>query len=89
MIIGFVLLKSGQYLPKMSQRESDKMFFVGDVNNPLAIGKKGEIMKLLDADFFALLELYRWFKSGMLNVDMRTDAAYVTMGIRAFSEVDK
>ena len=61
---------------------------MGNVKNPLTIGNKGEIMDLLDSEFFLLLDKYRWFRSGMLKVDVNKEPAYLSTGIRAFSEVD-
>ena len=73
----------------MTDREKDKMFFVGDVKNPLIVGKKGEIMSGLDEEFFYYLENYRWIKAGLYNLSIQTCPVKEAYAIRAFSEVDK
>jgi hypothetical protein len=71
----------------MSAKEANKMYFVGDYKNPIAVGRKGDIMSVIDSDFFALLDLYRWFRAGLTKIDIDTAPAYQAVGIRAFCEV--
>ena len=62
--------------------------FVGDVKNPLAIGKKGELWKNLDSEYFQIYELYRWIKSGLLDLKLQDLDAKTAIGIRYLIEAN-
>ena len=71
---------------KITSREGDKLTFLGDVKNPIAIGKKKDLWANLDEEFYSILELWRWFRAGLLNIN---SLPYPTaVGIRYLVEID-
>jgi len=80
-----VLLKTGKY-KEISGAERDRLYFVGNVKNPVAIGKKGELFDLVDEEFFEILDLYRWHKCGMMKIEVEKHPAIVCNGVRALME---
>ena len=42
----------------------------GTVENPLAIDTYEKLYKNLDDEFFTILAIYSWHKSGLLSVDI-------------------
>ena len=70
----------------MTSREGDKLTFLGDVKKPIAIGKKKDLWANLDEEFFQILELWRWVRAGLLNINSLPYPAAV--GIRYLVEID-
>lgn len=70
----------------MTSREGDKLTFLGDVKNPIAVGKKRDLWANLDEEFYSILELWRWFRAGLININ---NLPYpIALGIRYFVEDD-
>ena len=70
----------------MTSREGDKLTFLGDVKNPIAVGKKRDLWTNLDDEFFQILELWRWVRAGLVNIN---ELPYpVALGIRYLVEMD-
>jgi hypothetical protein len=61
------------------------MVFAGDVKNPIWIGKASEIPNIVNKEFWAILELYRWWKMGAYKLDMDSDVLEAE-GIRTIEE---
>lgn len=70
----------------MTSREDDKLTFLGDVKHPVAIGRKRDLWKNLDDEFFQILELWRWHRAGLININSLPYEKAV--GIRYLVEVD-
>ena len=70
----------------MTSREGDKLTFLGDVKNPIAVGKKRDLWENLDDEFFQILELWRWFRAGLLNINSLPYP--IALGIRYLVEDD-
>lgn len=71
---------------KITSREGDKLTFLGDVKKPIAIGKKKDLWANLDDEFFQILELWRWVRAGLLNINSLPYE--IAIGIRYLVEVD-
>lgn len=41
---------------------------------------------MVDDDFYSVLDLYRWHKCGMINLDVEKHPAWVCNGVRALVE---
>ena len=70
----------------MTSREGDKLTFLGDVKNPIAVGKKRDLWANLDEEFYSILELWRWHRAGLLNIN--TLPYPTAVGIRYLVEID-
>ena len=79
------MLESGKY-KKIEGAERDRLYFVGDVKRPFATGKKGELFDMVDDEFFEILDLYKWHKCGMINLDIEKHAYKALRGVRALRE---
>ena len=53
----------------MASREGDKLTFLGDVKKPVAVGKKRDLWANLDDEFFQILDLWRWHRAGLININ--------------------
>lgn len=71
---------------KITSREGDKLTFLGDVKKPIAIGKKKDLWANLDEEFFQILELWRWVRAGLININHLPYE--IAIGIRYLVEVD-
>lgn len=70
----------------MAAWEGDKLTFLGDVKNPVAVGKKRDLWANLDDEFSQILDLWRWHRAGLININnLPYDKA---IGIRYLVEVD-
>lgn len=65
------------------------MFVGEDFQNAIAIGTKEEIYANLDNDFFLILELWRWFKTGLMKLTLDDIPYWQAIGIRYLVEKDK
>lgn len=81
----YILLKSGKYRD-ISGSERDRLFFLGDVKNPFAVGTMGEIFDTVDETFYNILDMQRWVKCGMIKLDVEKHPAYMCIGVRALME---
>lgn len=70
----------------ITSREGDKLTFLGDVKNPVAIGKKKDLWANLDEEFFQILDLWRWHRAELLKLNSLPYEKAV--GIRYLIEVD-
>lgn len=70
----------------ITSREGDKLTFLGDVKNPVAIGKKKDLWTNLDEEFFQILDLWRWHRAELLKLN--TLPYEKAVGIRYLIEVD-
>ena len=70
----------------MTSREGDKLTFLGDVKNPIAVGKKRDLWANLDDEFFQIFELWRWFRAGLININNLPFP--IALGIRYLVEDD-
>lgn len=70
----------------ITSREGDKLTFLGDVKNPVAIGKKKDLWANLDEEFFQILDLWRWHRAELLKLN--TLPYEKAVGIRYLIEVD-
>lgn len=43
---------------------------------------------MVDAEFQNVHDLYRWFKCGIINIELEKHPAYVCLGVRALMEFD-
>ena len=64
------------------------MFVGEDFKNPIAIGTKEEIYSNLDNDFFLIVELWRWFRTGLMPLKLDNIPYWVAVGIRYLIEVN-
>lgn len=70
----------------MTSREGDKLTFLGDVKKPIAVGKKRDLWANLDDEFYSILDLWRWFRAGLININ---NLPYpIALGIRYLVEDD-
>ena len=70
----------------MASREGDKLTFLGDVEKTVAVGKKRDLWANLDDEFFQILDLWRWPRAGLININnLPYDKA---IGIRYLVEID-
>lgn len=65
------------------------MYFLGDFKKPVAIGKKGDLWKNLDNEFYEILEIWRWMRIGMLKVDIRDLPCNIALGLRSLCENER
>ncbi|PNX49892.1 MAG: hypothetical protein BV457_00195 [Thermoplasmata archaeon M9B1D] len=63
------------------------MYFLGDVKNPVAIGKKKDLWKNLDNEFYEVFEIWRWFRIGMLKLNIQDLPCNIAIGIRTLCEL--
>ena len=71
---------------KLTSWEGEKLTFLGDVKNPIAVGKKRDLWENLDVEFFQIVELWRWFRAGLINI---SSLPYpIAVGIRYLVEID-
>lgn len=84
--IGWEIYKTGELV--CQPRHYNNKTFLGDVKNPIAIGKKGELWKNLDAEFFHIVELWRWKKSRLLDFKADELPYPIALGIRYLTEVN-
>lgn len=70
----------------ITSREGDKLTFLGDVKNPVAVGKKRDLWANLDEEFFQILDLWRWHRAELLKLNSLPYEKAV--GIRYLIEVD-
>lgn len=71
---------------KITSREGDKLTFLGDVKNPIAVGKKRDLWANLDEEFYSILELWRWHRAGLIDINLLPYE--IAIGIRYLVEVD-
>jgi len=67
-------------------RHAENKTFVGDVENPIAIGKKKDLWNNLDNEFYKILEKWRWHRSGLIVLDINTLPYNEALGIRYLTE---
>ena len=70
----------------ITSREGDKLTFLGDVKNPIAIGKKKDLWANLDEEFYRIHELWRWHRAGLIDINHLPYE--IAIGIRYLVEVD-
>lgn len=54
----------------------------GTAQNPIAIDCYRNLYMCLDSDFFAILGIYSWFKSGLLNVNIENIPFGYALGLK-------
>lgn len=64
------------------------MYFVGNPEAPIAIGKKGELFDLVDEEFIEVFTLYRFKKQGMYDIDVKTAPWGLSFGALILGELD-
>lgn len=60
---------------------------LGDFKNPVAVGLKRDLWANLDAEFFQILEIWRWHRSAKL-IDLNTLPYHLACGVRYLIEED-
>ncbi len=70
----------------MASREGDKLTFLGDVKKPVAVGKKRDLWANLDDEFFQILDLWRWHRARLININNLPYGKAI--GIRYLVEID-
>lgn len=71
---------------KLASWEGEKLTFLGDVKNPVAVGKKRDLWANLDDEFFQILDLWRWHRTKLLK--LKSLPYEKAVGIRYLEEVD-
>lgn len=62
------------------------MCFLGKFDNPVAIGKKGELWKNLDDEFLEIYETWRWYRIGLLKIELKDIPFNIALGLRVLCE---
>ena len=60
----------------------NKRTIAGSAQNPIAIDSYRNLYKCLDSDFFAILGIYSWFKSGLMQIDIENIPFGYAMGLK-------
>lgn len=61
----------------------------GDFKNPIAIDTYKNLYKCLDDDFYLILSIYKWFKTGLLKVTLEDLTYDVALGVRYLIEYNQ
>lgn len=67
-------------------RHANNKTFIGDVENPIAIGRKCDLWKNLDNEFYKILEQWRWHRAGLIPLDINKMSYSEALGVRYLIE---
>ena len=59
-----------------------KITFAGTVDNPIALDTYENLYKNLDDEFYRILGLYSWHKSGLFKVDIDKIPYPIVLGLK-------
>ena len=61
----------------------------GDYKNPIAIDTYKNLYKCLDDEFFMVLSIYKWFKTGLLKIALEDISYDIALGVRYLIEYNE
>lgn len=80
-------MKQGELKEYYSQEELNSYMVIGNKTAPLFVGQRKEIPKFVDSEYWDIWDLYRWNKSGM--IDLKLDSDYPLRVLRAVRVLDE
>lgn len=68
MRIGYALYLTGEI--NYPEHLKNKITFIGDFKAPIAFGTYKELYSNLDEDFYKILSIFKWHKTGLISVNI-------------------
>ena len=56
------------------------------MKNPIAIGRKKDLWANLDNEFWQILDIWRWHKSKLMDINIKTLPYYIALSMRYLTE---
>lgn len=78
-MIAYALIQKGTSYPS---RLRHKKIFAGSPENPIAIDTYENLYKNLDDEFYRILAMYSWHKSGLYKVDIDKIPYSMVLGLK-------
>ena len=78
-MIAYALMQKSETYPK---RLRHKITFAGTPENPIALDTYENLYKNLDDEFYRILALYSWYKSGLYKIDIDTIPYSMVLGLK-------
>lgn len=74
--------------PVCEAKDLDTYTFIGDFKNPIAVGTYRDIYSNLDEEFYQILELWRLFRAGLIDLDISEISYKISLSLRYLIEDD-
>lgn len=78
-MIAYALLQKSETYPKHLR---NKVTFAGTPENPIALDTYENLYKNLDEEFYRILAMYSWQKSGLYKVDIDKIPYSMVLGLK-------
>lgn len=68
---------------------ANKITWAGTVKNPIAIDTYKNLYACLDAEFYKILSIFSWHKSGLIRVNAEKLPYKITLGLKYLIDIDE
>lgn len=77
---------------KYNSELANKITWAGTVKNPIAIDTYRNLYANLDDEFYRILNIYSWFKTGLVNLKVQDLDYKIALGLKYlidYNEIEK
>ena len=68
---------------------ANKLTWAGTVKNPIAIDTYKNLYACIDNEFYLIISMYSWFKSGLISINAEQLPYKIALGLKYLIDIDE
>lgn len=68
---------------------ADKLTWAGNVKNPIAIDTYKNLYSNLDEEFYLILSMFSWYKSGLISLNVEKLPYKIALGLKYLVDLEE